>query len=206
MKPLPEERLLRLIRGKGRAPAPGAAPPGVAVAGAPAPAAAARAGAPAGFAVPTAPGVRWVLAALGVVLLVEIGLLVYHALRPLPVPTIALLSTPAAPAEAPTPPAPPASLAEAVTRPLFTAPELGTDTGRSHSGLPSGTARVLSGRLTLLGIVAGTPPQAIIEDSETKRSYFVTEGQAVVDGAVLEEVLDNRVVLDLNGEKIELTL
>jgi len=60
--------------------------------------------------------------------------------------------------------------------------------------------------LTLMGIVSGNPAQAIIEDAETKKTYFVTPGQMVVDGAVLERVLDNRVVLDLNGEKIDLTL
>ena len=57
-----------------------------------------------------------------------------------------------------------------------------------------------------MGIVSGDPGEAVIEDAETKKTYFVTTGQAVVEGATLERVLDNRVILDLGGEKIELTL
>ena len=57
-----------------------------------------------------------------------------------------------------------------------------------------------------MGIVAGEPAQAIIEDTQTNKTYFVTAGQAVVEGAVLDKVLDNRVILDLDGEKIELSL
>ena len=57
-----------------------------------------------------------------------------------------------------------------------------------------------------MGIVAGDSPQAIIEDSETKKTFFVTAGQMVVDGAVVEQVLDHRVVLTVAGEKIELSL
>ena len=34
----------------------------------------------------------------------------------------------------------------------------------------------------------------------------MTAGQTVVEGAVVEQVLENHVVLDLAGEKIELTL
>jgi type II secretory pathway component PulC len=61
-------------------------------------------------------------------------------------------------------------------------------------------------RLTLSGIVAGDPAQAIIEDTETKKTYFVTAGQPVAEGAVLDQVESNRVILDLNGEKITLSL
>ena len=57
-----------------------------------------------------------------------------------------------------------------------------------------------------MGIMAGNPGQAIIEDTQTKKSYFVSPGQPVVDGAMLDQVLDNRVILDFEGEKIELSL
>jgi hypothetical protein len=73
-------------------------------------------------------------------------------------------------------------------------------------GTPSATATQLSARLSLMGIVAGNPSQAIIEDSQTQKTYFVSVGQPVVEGAVVEQVLDNRVVLKLGGEKIELSL
>ena len=57
-----------------------------------------------------------------------------------------------------------------------------------------------------MGIVAGNPSQAILEDSKTGKTYFVSVGQSAVDGAVLEEVRDNRVVLSVGGERFELGL
>ena len=71
---------------------------------------------------------------------------------------------------------------------------------------PSGTVMSLVARLTLTGIVEGDPAQAIIEDSETKKTYFVTAGQVIVGGAILEKVGDTGVVLNLAGERIDLTL
>ena len=46
----------------------------------------------------------------------------------------------------------------------------------------------------------------IIEDSETKKTFFVTAGQMVIEDAVVEQVLDSRVILTVAGEKIELSL
>ena len=71
---------------------------------------------------------------------------------------------------------------------------------------PSGSANLLSSRLTLMGIVSGEPAQAIIADSQTQKTYFVSVGQPVAEGAMLEQILDNRVILNYSGEKIELTL
>ena len=67
-------------------------------------------------------------------------------------------------------------------------------------------AKELAARLNLMGIVAGDQPQAIIEDSQTHKTYFVISGQAVSEGAVVEKVLENRVILSIDGETIELTL
>ena len=98
------------------------------------------------------------------------------------------------------------SLAQSASPELFQA-QAGASTSQPRpSGAPSASAKQLSTRLTLLGIVSGNPPQAIIEDSVTKKTYFVTAGQAVSEGAALQQVGDNRVVLDLNGEQIDLAL
>ena len=70
---------------------------------------------------------------------------------------------------------------------------------------PSMDAKQFAAKLTLTGIITGDPPQAILEDTETKKTYFVSPGQ-VVDGAVVESVLENRVILNLQGEKVELGL
>lgn len=201
--PLPEEKLLNLIR------AQQAARPVVA---ATVPAGGAR-----GIAGSTAArqrserGIRWVkpvVGCLSLVLVVEVVVLILQFTRPL-----APLSSPAIDMPSVHKPsvAAPSSeelpvLAESVSRPLFAPVAVAVPSSQSSRTSPSASGKSLAARLTLTGIVAGNPAQAIIEDAETKKTYFVTVGQMVVDGAVLKQVLDNRVVLDLDGEKIELSL
>jgi len=208
MKPPPEEKLLRLIRGKTARAA--AEAPGPQAAGA----AAAMAGA--------APGVPerarqfpWLKAAIGAlsaVVCLELVVLLVQALWPLapvtaPIAPIAatapgtVLADGAAQGMARPPEMP--SVAASASRPLFAAAAAPAAAAPSR---PSGSATQLASRLTLMGIVAGDPAQAIIEDSQTQRTYFVTAGQTIVEGAVVEQVLENRVVLNLAGERIELTL
>jgi type II secretory pathway component PulC len=205
MKPPPEERLLRLIRGRRPQPAsPAASAP---------PTSGIRAG---GLFPRPKPidGLRWLAAGLGVLLVAEIAWVVVQTARPLPTFDH---SPPAAPASADEADRAVASLDElpslAANAPsgLFAAPVAAVTPAATAERLQpkagmSGSAKQLASRLTLMGIVAGEQPQAIIEDAETKKTYFVTAGQVVADGAVLEQVLDNRVILDFEGEKIELTL
>ncbi|MBI4004205.1 MAG: hypothetical protein HY353_04205 [Candidatus Omnitrophica bacterium] len=203
MRPLPEEKLLKLIRGKGRPPA-GAAD----AAAPPRPAAS----------VPSLPwpstrtrlryGTRALIIGLGCLLVVEFILLIVQAVQPPPRVAIPPLpeapDTPAAQTEA-LPPIP--SLAQSASRPLFTAsPDVPGAASTGPRPAPSSSAALLASRLTLLGIIAGNPGQAIIEDSQTKKTYFVSPGQAVVGGAVVDQVQDHRVILDVQGEKIDLTL
>ena len=114
----------------------------------------------------------------------------------------------------PLPPTPEAaeplpSLASAAAGPLFgveqTTSAVSSNVKPAAAG-PSEDLKKFSGRLSLLGVVAGPPGEAIIEDALTKKTYSVTVGQQVVDGIVLEEVRENRAILSLNGEKIELSL
>jgi hypothetical protein len=150
---------------------------------------------------------RVVLGGLGVVLVVEIALLALHVVRPLP--TVTAPVVPSGPSDASAPPQAPdvlvPSLARSAPAGLFALPAAGSGPGESRQP-PSGSATELASRLTLLGIVAGDPPQAIIEDSKTKKTHFVSTGQTVAEGAVLEQVLGTYVILDFQGEKIELTL
>ena len=204
-KPLPEEKLLKLIRDKKpRATTP---PPANA-------SGASIAGASMNEAVVGMSPLRWptlLAGAFGAVLAIELVYLALQLTRP--VPTVKVPSLPVSLPSGPSAPLPPPaampSLAASASQTLFASsmgtPSDGTGTSRTHAA-PSATAKLLAARLTLMGIVAGQPPQAIIEDSQTKKTYFVTTGQAVSEGAVLEQVLDNRVILDLQGEKIELTL
>ena len=203
--PTPEEKLLRLIRGKAAS-----AQPAAASAGAPAPSLPRRV---TGWPIS---GWQWVLAGtvvLGLVLAVEVAALVVQLTRP--VPTIQIPSTtgttatatPSDPSAASAPVVEPIpSLAQATARPVFTAPVATRAPSTGASSAPSQDAKALAGRLTLTGIITGDPPQAIIEDSETKKTFFVSPGQVVVDGAVVDRVSENRVVLNLQGEKVELGL
>ena len=204
-KPLPEEKLLKLIREKAARPA--SSTPAAAGAGG-------GGGFSAGNAVGGAPGLHWpALAAggFGAILLIEAVYLAVQLARPLPtvlavVPARGLDTEPgagqAAALEVP-------SLAQSAAPTLFVSPvpdPLTTLAPATQRRGPSDAVKLLSARLTLMGIMAGASPQAIIEDSQTKKTYFVTAGQAVVEGAVVDQVLDSRVILDVDGEKIELTL
>ncbi len=204
----PEETLLRLIRGK-------TAPPSVGVAG------------PmrGGIVLPQAVRAQsmmvdlpswWMRAtqlALGAVMIGELIVLAVLWFRP--ATTVAKLATPAAaaaPAAAPSQEeltAPSPSVSAVVSHPLFVAqPGARSPVGapRPGSGMPSDDAKGLAARLSLIGIMGGASPQVIIEDTQTKKTFSVTVGQSLIEGLVVAEVLDNRVVLDLNGERIELSL
>ncbi len=206
MKPSPEERLLALIRGKGKSAAQ--------TSGQPEAAASIAAALPAKK--PSQP-LQWmqlVVGGLGVFLLAEASFIVYELAQPLPAVSMPapVLSTKAAAPPEPLRDVP--SLASSLSRPLFgvssssgmAMASVGNDSIPSQRLGPSELAKKLVSRLTLTGIVAGESPQAVIEDNETKKTYFVTVGQAVAEGAVLDQVLDNRVILDLGGEKISLSL
>lgn len=63
----------------------------------------------------------------------------------------------------------------------------------------------MSKKFNLVGIIAGEKPQAIIEDSQTQKTYYLYTGQSFNDVTV-EEISNGRVVLDCQGEKIILVL
>lgn len=201
--PLPEERLLKLIRAK---VAPASASAGGQTSAAPA-SAAARASRPSWFPI--------ALAGLSLVLVVQLGMLLQQLLAP--APTVSALPAPdSAPAGAPVvggsddPLLEVPLLSQSAPQPLFgsliaTTASAGAS-GSAHSQGPSQSAQDLSARLSLMGIMGGEPPQVIIQDTKTQKTFFVSPGQAVVDGATLKSVLENRVILELRGEEIELSL
>lgn len=197
--PLPEERLLRLIRGKGRQAAPVAAS-SVTVSQDPPPPAARPAGKVTGRSVPW---LQLISGGLGLILLAELGGIVFQLVQPLPVIEVTGFERPqpAGPAlPLPTTPA----LSVHAGKPLFADP-LPARVIEKPRG-PSAEAVNLESRLSLVGIVDGDPPQAIIEDASTSKTHFVVEGQKVTEGAVVTEIHANRVVLDWFGEQIDLSL
>lgn len=201
--PPPEEKLLKLIRSRQEPrPAAGGAAPGKV-----------PAGAGSGHRTPGERSahvrLRWpqvAIGALSVLLMIEVVLLALQISRPLSPPTLPAVD-PSVGSEAllvvsladlP-------SLASSVSPALFVsqveaAAKPVTKTAQSEA------AKLLASRLNLMGIVSGDPAQAIIQDSQTQKTYFVAVGQTVVEDAVLQQVKEHGAVLDLNGETIELML
>lgn len=217
--PSPEEKLLRLIRG-GKPPS---LSPATAGGGAPSAASSGRAVAPAAKVVRRAGRPRrvswrlpaWWLTAVNVVLsgvvVVGLGLIGWLLSRPVPMPALPEPRGATTPSEiASGTKAPemgsPTSVASAVSRPMFVAPYSAAAPTQRAAAAPSARAGTVTQRLSLIGVVSGEPPQAIIEDAETQKTYFVTKGQGLIEGVVVEEIRDNRVVLRLGDERVELTL
>jgi hypothetical protein len=152
---------------------------------------------------------RFAVSFLGAILVLEALWLIVQAVRPLPgarAPLEAVSTMPSDEERVPAPSPEIPSVADSAARPLFSpgAPSAGGESAVPRAAL-SGSAKLIGSRLTLTGVVSGDPPQAIIEDTQTQKTYFLVAGQAIED-AVLEQVMDDRVILDLHGEKIELSL
>lgn len=70
--------------------------------------------------------------------------------------------------------------------------------------------KLLSGQerlngIFLIGIISGEKPQAVIEDKKNQKTYFLYKGQSV-NQLMITDILDDRVILDFEGEKLELVL
>ena len=62
----------------------------------------------------------------------------------------------------------------------------------------------LQKKLKLVGIVLDEAPQAVVEDQETHETYFLFVGDEIGQARV-EEIQEEKVILLLNEEKVELT-
>lgn len=58
---------------------------------------------------------------------------------------------------------------------------------------------------SLSGVINGAPAQAIIEDKKAQKTYFLSRGQSLGEFKI-DQILDGKVVLELNGQKFELNL
>lgn len=65
------------------------------------------------------------------------------------------------------------------------------------------TARELSSELRLVGILLSPEPQAMVEDRRTNETFFLKEGD-IVNKLEIQEILSDRVILNYQGESIEL--
>ena len=75
--------------------------------------------------------------------------------------------------------------------------------GSAAKNIESPASNNLRTQLRLVGILIDENPQAMIEDSGSNQTHIVGVKQNVA-GAILTEIHENRVVLEYNGERIEL--
>jgi len=67
------------------------------------------------------------------------------------------------------------------------------------------SAADIASNLNLLGIITGDNNQAIIEDKNSKKTFFLYKGDSLGESKVYD-IKDSAVILDYKGEKIELKI
>lgn len=67
------------------------------------------------------------------------------------------------------------------------------------------TIEEISANLSLIGIIAGDRPQAIIEDKKTGKSHFLYQDGSAGKARIVE-ILEDSVVVEYQGERFELVL
>lgn len=72
------------------------------------------------------------------------------------------------------------------------------------SQAPADPALGLSKRLKVVGILLDEDPKAIIEDLETKQTFFLSPKERMGD-IVVDEIREDKVIVIFNEEKVELT-
>lgn len=85
-------------------------------------------------------------------------------------------------------------------RQIFSSP-----TAQETAGTVSGVNVDLMKDISLVGIISGENPQAVIEDKKTQKTYYVTKGQFIGEFAV-EDIREGKIILNYKGQRYELYL
>lgn len=94
------------------------------------------------------------------------------------------------------------SYSEAIQdRRLFAGSALRNEEG----GVPVVLGNELIKDISLVGILSGDSPQAVIEDKKTQKTYYVARNQLIGKFKV-EDIREGKIILGLNGQKYELYL
>lgn len=76
-----------------------------------------------------------------------------------------------------------------------------------HEAASPGSTRAkaadLVGNLTLMGIVSGDQPQVILEDRKSQKTYYLSKGQSVGEVRI-DDIKEGKVIVSCNGERFEL--
>lgn len=81
----------------------------------------------------------------------------------------------------------------------------GTPAAQQAAGPVSAANADLIKDISLVGIISGENPQAVIEDKKSQKTYYLTSGQFIGEIQV-EKILDGKIILNYKGERFELYL
>ena len=59
--------------------------------------------------------------------------------------------------------------------------------------------------INLIGIITGENPQAVIEDKKTQKTYYISKGQFIGETQV-EDIQEGKIIISYRGQRIELYL
>lgn len=77
--------------------------------------------------------------------------------------------------------------------------------GKKNKKISSQTAAELLVNYSLKGILNEDSPQAIIEDKKTRQTYFLNKGDYLGE-FLIEEINEGKITLNLEGQKVEMSL
>lgn len=93
-------------------------------------------------------------------------------------------------------------IATAASRPLFRA---GGQVAALSTESQTEQGKAMVERFQVVGVVTGSPSQAILEDVQTHKTYLVDAGEQMGEGVLVEAILPHSVVLSVGGESHELS-
>ncbi len=76
---------------------------------------------------------------------------------------------------------------------------------QTNKGVPGVLAADLIKDMSLVGIISGADPQAIIEDKKLQKTYYLRRGQSIGD-LQIEDIQEGKIIIGHNGQKYELYL
>lgn len=88
---------------------------------------------------------------------------------------------------------------------VFKRPQVKSRMGRESTSPARAVASVLAADYQLAGIVGGDPPKALLRNKKTNTLHYAAEGELVGE-LLVKEIRDRTVLLEANGEEIEISL
>ena len=81
----------------------------------------------------------------------------------------------------------------------------GAPASAGENASPAAAATDLAKDITLVGIISGEDPQAVIEDKKTQKTYYLRKGQSFGE-TKLEDIQEGKIILEDKGKRYELYL